>query len=84
MRFGRNASSRPGRKLSRPNLAALEDRIDHLEKRWDELVAALNDPATYKDSGGAELKEYKDVERELESLYEKWEELARGTAGSKG
>jgi hypothetical protein len=28
------------------------------------------------------LKEYKDVERELESLYEKWEELARKAAGS--
>lgn len=63
-------------------LAALEDRIEVMEKRWDELVKILNDPETYRDPGAAPLKEYKDVERELESLYEKWEELARKAAGS--
>jgi len=63
-------------------LAALEDRIDAMEKRWDELVQVLNDPETYRDSGAARLKEYKDVERELKALYEKWEELASKTGGS--
>ena len=63
-------------------LARLEDRIDALEKRWDDLVKALNDPLTYKDSKGAPLKEYKDVERELESLYEKWEQLAERPGGA--
>ena len=63
-------------------LAKLEDRIDLLEKRWDDLVKVLNDPSTYKDSKGAPLKEYKDVERELESLYEDWEQLARRPGGA--
>ncbi len=61
-------------------LSRLEDRIDRLEKRWDGLVRTLNDPNSYKDSRGMHLKEYKDVERELESLYEKWEELAKKQA----
>jgi hypothetical protein len=63
-------------------LARLEDRIDALEKRWDDLVKVLNDPLTYKDSKGAPLKEYKDVERELESLYEKWGQLAERPGGA--
>ena len=68
-------------------LSMLEDRIEQLEKRWDELVKVLNDPESYKDSRGLPLKEYKDVERELEALYEKWEgmaERAAGTENSKG
>ncbi len=63
-------------------LAALEDKIDLLEKRWDELVKILNDPLSYKESGGARQREYKDVERELETLYKKWEELAARVAGT--
>ncbi|MGE5579358.1 MAG: ABC-F family ATP-binding cassette domain-containing protein [Bacillota bacterium] len=76
------APSAQAERAGKAELAALEDRIDAMERRWDELVKILNDPETYRDSGAAPLKEYKDVERELESLYEKWEELARKAGGS--
>lgn len=67
---------------AKAQLSRLEDRIDILEKRWDELVQVLNDPESYKDSHALPLKEYKDVERELKSLYGEWEELAEHAAGT--
>lgn len=64
-------------------LTDVEEQIETLEKRKDGLVAILNDPVSYEDAEGLPLKEYGEVEKELASLYRRWEALAHRVEGTK-
>ncbi len=76
------AKSVPARKLSykqQRELDELPDRIAKLEETQKELSARLADPAIYQSGSGnaAELgNQLKQVEADLMSCLEKWEELA--------
>ena len=62
-------------------LARVEDRIEALERRREELVRALSIADSLRDSQGMPLKEYREVERDLQALYDRWEALAEHAAG---
>ncbi len=55
----------------------LEERITALEERVDELNELLTDPDSYAQGRGRELAlEYRQVQKELRTLYRQWEEAA--------
>lgn len=72
------------RKALAQELERLETEIETLELRKEELVRIFSDPSSYRDASALPWKEYKDIEKELESLYSKWDELAERVAGTSG
>ena len=58
-------------------MQAIEDRIQGLENRKKELERLLADPATYNDEMQARnsANEYKQINADLQSAYEMWEQL---------
>jgi ATP-binding cassette subfamily F protein 3 len=70
------------RKALLAEMSRLEDAIEALELRRDELIRVFNDPASYDDARSLPWKEYDGVEKELASLYERWEALADRVAGT--
>ena len=76
----KSASSGPRRLSYRENreLEELPAKIEDLETRLESLNARLSDPALYRDAG-AEVSgieaERSEIERRLETHYERWAEL---------
>ncbi len=71
--------SRPKRSRAQPeDLSSLEARIAALEAEREELAAALGDPDSYQEGGGAKpVARYRELESELVDLYDRWEEVGR-------
>jgi ATP-binding cassette subfamily F protein 3 len=63
-------------------LSRLESEIEALEMRREELIRVFNDPSSYDDAESLPWKEYDGIQKELESLYERWEALADRVAGT--
>ncbi len=70
------------RKALLAEMSQLENAIEALERKRDELIRVFNDPAAYSDARSLPWKEYDGVEKELASLYERWEALADRVAGT--
>jgi ATP-binding cassette subfamily F protein 3 len=63
-------------------ISSLESEIEALELKKEELIRIFNDPSSYDDAGSLPWKEYDRIQKELESLYERWETLADEVAGT--
>jgi ATP-binding cassette subfamily F protein uup len=63
----------------REELEGMEERIMEAEMRKDELEEQLSDPELYEGDGSEEIRELnaelREVEEEIEALYDRWEEL---------
>ncbi|MBK1879235.1 ATP-binding cassette domain-containing protein [Pelagicoccus mobilis] len=62
----------------RQELEALPKRIEELEERKEQLVEKLADPATYQEGEAKVIPlktEMGEIEAELETAFERWEEL---------
>ena len=46
------------------------------------MIRIFNNPSSYDDAGSLPWKEYDRIQKELESLYERWEMLADEVAGT--
>ncbi len=64
---------------------SIESRILEAEARKEELEAKLQDPDLYDDDSHREVRqlndELRDIEGEIETLYERWEELGERAEG---
>ena len=61
--------------------------IEEKEKRKKEIYAILSDPAFYRESGSetTSLKaEIESIDRDLEKIFKRWEELEAYTGGTSG
>lgn len=68
----------------RRELEQLESEIETLEIRRDEMLEVFEDPSSYGVPTDLPMKEFSDLEKDLESLYAKWEELGTALTAKKG
>jgi ATP-binding cassette subfamily F protein 3 len=66
------------RKAMELRIRPVEDEIHRLEAREKEIAASLSDPSVYRDPASAKSlgRERSEIASRLETLYERWEQLA--------
>ncbi len=65
-------------------LLQVESCIEVLEQRREELDGIFANPAFYDDPASLPWKEHGQIEKELEAMYKKWEEIASRIARKEG
>ncbi|MDD4048088.1 MAG: ABC-F family ATP-binding cassette domain-containing protein, partial [Clostridia bacterium] len=63
---------------TRAKIVCLEQEIENMEKRYEELSTVLADPLTYQKEGEIKsiLEEHKALEEKIPRMYEEWEDLS--------